>query len=417
MTAYDFVPSATPVTHAARSHLPRAPFFRRIIERRLSSFEHGSLELCDAGRVLRFGSTGNGELAARVDVRDARFFRRVALGGTLGAAESYVDGDWQTDDLVGLVRLMLQNERTTSTLEGGPARLGALVARGFGAVRRNTRAGSRRNIADHYDLGNDFFERMLDPTLSYSAAIFPTPEAALETASLHKLELVCDRLGLRAGEHVLEIGTGWGGFALFAAGRGARVTTTTISREQARAAAERFARAGLSAQITLLERDYRELEGRFDHLVSIEMIEAVGPQYYDAFFERCGRLLAPGGRFVLQSITIPERREAEHARDVDFIKRHVFPGSSLPSVAALLGAAARTSELRLVELADYGEHYARTLAAWRRNLEPHRPWVRARFGERFERLWDFYLAFCEAAFRTRQLRDVQLLLARAGTVA
>ncbi|HTQ08145.1 MAG TPA: cyclopropane-fatty-acyl-phospholipid synthase family protein [Polyangiaceae bacterium] len=411
MTAHDFVPFTA---GAERARSPGAWSFRRVVEQRLAALAHGTLELRASGATSRFGTARPGELAARVDVRDARFFKRVALGGTLGAAESYVDGDWSTDDLVGLVRLLLRNERVTDGLESGPARLGALVARGFGALRRNTRAGSRRNIAEHYDLGNDFFERMLDPTLSYSSAVFPTSDATLEAASLHKLELVCDRLGLRPGEHVLEIGTGWGGFALFAARRGARVTTTTLSREQARAAADRFARAGLADRITLLEQDYRELEGRFDHLVSIEMIEAVGPEYYDTFFAKCDALLAPGGRFVLQSITIPERLYDRHVREVDFIKRHVFPGSSLPSVSALLGAAARRSELDLVELADYGAHYARTLAAWRQNLAPHRGFVRERFGQRFERLWDFYLAYCEAGFAERYIGVAQLVFERKG---
>ena len=387
--------------------------FRRAVRSRLELLTRGRLELRSGDGVEVFGGAADGALTAELRVTDPRFYRRLCFGGSLGAAESYIDGDWTTPDLTALVRLFLQNADATSAFESGPARYGATLARLWGALQRNTKAGSKRNIAAHYDLGNDFFERMLDPTLSYSSAVFPTPQATLEEGSRHKLELVCKKLGLGPDDHLLEIGTGWGSLALCAAERfGARVTTTTISREQHRAAAERIRRAGLESRVTLLERDYRELEGRFDKLVSIEMIEAVGAEYYDTFFAQCARLLAPGGRFALQSITIADQKYERHRREVDFIKRYVFPGSSLPSITALLESATRASDFRLLGLEDYGLHYARTLAEWRTNLEPHRAWVLERYGERFYRTWQLYLAYCEAGFAEGYISVVQMLFER-----
>ncbi len=403
------------VSHALAAPTARdeQSFFSRRLRARLRGIAHGSVTLVTSGAPETFGEAVDGAPRAEVVVRHPRVFRRVALGGTLGAAESFIDGDWTTNDPTALVRVLLRNADTLSGLEAGVARYGALAARLAGALRRNTRRGSRRNIAAHYDLGNDFFERMLDPTLAYSSAVFPSPGATLEEASRHKLDLVCQKLALGPRDHLLEIGAGWGSLALHAAERtGARVTTTTISREQYRAAAERIRRAGLEERITLLERDYRDLEGRFDKLASIEMIEAVGPEYYATYFRRASELLATGGRFLLQAITIADQRYERHRREVDFIKRHVFPGSSLPSVTVLLENATRASDFRLLELEDYGPHYARTLAAWRKNLEPHTSWVVARYGERFWRTWQFYLAYCEAGFAEGYISVVQMLFER-----
>jgi cyclopropane-fatty-acyl-phospholipid synthase len=388
-------------------------FFSRRLRARLRGLAHGSVTLVQSGATETFGEAIDGAPSAEVVVRHPRVFRRVALGGTLGAAESFIDGDWMTNDLTSLVRVLLRNADTMSGLEAGVARYGALAARCWAALRRNTRHGSRRNISAHYDLGNDFFERMLDPTLAYSSAVFPSPGATLEEASRHKLDLVCRKLALGPSDHLLEIGGGWGSLALHAAEQtGARVTTTTISREQYGTTAERIQRAGLADRITLLERDYRDLEGRFDKLASIEMIEAVGPEYYATYFRRAAELLAPRGRFLLQAITIADQNYERHRREVDFIKRHVFPGSSLPSVTALLDNATRASDLRLLDLEDYGPHYARTLAAWRKNLEPHASWVVARYGERFWRTWQFYLAYCEAGFAEGYISVVQMLFER-----
>jgi cyclopropane-fatty-acyl-phospholipid synthase len=400
----------------ALSSLPAAgrhSLFRRALSARLERLAEGSLELRTSDGVEVFGSAHAGALSARLEVRNDRFFRRLALGGTLGAAESFMDGDWTSGDLTTLIRLLLRNGEVTGALESGSARYGAVAARVWGALRRNTRAGSKRNISEHYDLGNEFFAKMLDPTLTYSSGVYPSPDATLEQASRHKLDLVCQKLALKPGDQLLEIGTGWGSLALHAAERfGARVTTTTISREQHRVAAARIEQAGLGSRVTLLERDYRDLEGRFDKLVSIEMIEAVGADYYDAFFGQCARLLVPGGRFALQSITIVDQKYDRHRHEIDFIKRYVFPGSTIPSVTALLASATRSSDLRLVGLDDYGSHYARTLAAWRANLEPHRAWVTATYGERFWRLWAFYLAYCEAGFAEGYISVAQMLFER-----
>jgi len=400
-------------TLRATPHNAGRSLFQRAIRSQLGRMTHGTLELRSGGEVEVFGEGGEGALSARVEVRDQRFFRRVALGGTLGAAESFLDGDWTTGELTSLIRILLRNGEAAGALESGAARYGALAARLWGTLRRNTRAGSKRNIAAHYDLGNEFFVKMLDPTLTYSCGVYPSATATLEEASRNKLDLLCRKLALSPADRLLEIGTGWGSLALHAAERfGAHVTSTTISREQLRGAAERVERAGLAERITLLERDYRDLEGSYDKLVSVEMIEAVGAEYYDAFFGKCASLLVPGGLFALQSISIVDQKYERHEREIDFIKRHVFPGSTIPSITALITSATRSSDLKLVGLDDYGSHYARTLADWRTNLEPHRAWVVEQYGERFWRLWQFYLAYCEAGFAEGYISVVQMLLER-----
>jgi len=400
-------------TLRATPHLAERSLFRRALHTQLGRMTHGTLELRSGGEVEVFGESGDHALSARVEVHDQRFFRRIALGGTLGAAESFLDGDWTTGELTALIRLLLRNGETAGSLESGAARYGAIAARLWGALRRNTRAGSKRNIAAHYDLGNEFFVRMLDPTLTYSCGVYPSAAATLEEASRNKLDLLCQKLALSPGDRLLEIGTGWGSLVLHAAQLfGAHVTSTTISREQHRGATERVERAGLAEHVTLLERDYRDLEGSYDKLVSVEMIEAVGAEYYDIFFAKCASLLVPGGRFALQSITIVDQKYERHQREIDFIKRYVFPGSTIPSITALITSATRSSDLKLVGLDDYGSHYARTLADWRANLEPHRAWVVERYGERFWRLWQFYLAYCEAGFAERYISMVQMLFER-----
>jgi len=396
--------------HLATTAISPQPssLFRRAFTSKLAALKHGTLELEDAVGRSTFGTWEPAAPNARVVVHSPAFYRRVALGGTLGAAESYMDGDWTTDDLTSLVRLALRNEGLVDGLESGASRLGALAARLFTALRPNTRAGSRKNIASHYDLGNEFFERVLDPTLCYSSGVFPSDSATLEEASVHKLSLLCDKLGLRPGDELVEIGTGWGGLALYAAERhGAKVVTTTISKEQHRYARARVERHGLSEQVSVLEVDYRDLRGSFDKLVSVEMVEAIGADQYPSFFERCGALLKPGGRMVLQSITITERAYDRHLVETDFIKRYIFPGSTIPSVTALVTNAARAGGLELRSAEDYGSHYARTLAAWRENAQRHEPWIVERYGAEFYRMWMFYLAYCEAGFSEGYLGLIQ----------
>ena len=284
------------------------------------------------------------------------------------------------------------------------------------ALRRNSRAGSRRNIAAHYDLGNDFFRLFLDETLMYSAATYEHPQQSLHDAQLARLDRICHRLELKPTDHLLEIGTGWGGLALHAARHfGCRVTTTTISREQWKLARERVCEAGLQDRIEVLCQDYRDLEGRYDKLVSIEMIEAIGHAYYDTYFARCSQLLKPEGAMLLQAITIPDQRYERARRSVDFIQRYIFPGSCIPSVAALTQSIARASDLRVFDLEDIGPHYATTLAHWRENFRANLSRVRALgYDDQFIRMWEYYLCYCEGGFAERALGDVLMLLVKPG---
>jgi len=300
----------------------------RALRGRLASLGHGRITLIDGDRRDTYGeATALCALHATVHVRDRRFYTEVGFGGSVGAGESFMAGDWTVDDLTALVRILLVNRGLLDGLDSGWSRLAEPARRALHAAARNTRSGSRRNIAAHYDIGNDFFELFLDPTMMYSCAVFERAGMSLEQAQVAKLDRLCRKLDLKPGDHLLEIGTGWGGLALHAARNyGCRVTTTTISREQHALAGERIRAAGLEGRITLRLDDYRDLDGRYDKLVSVEMVEAVGHQYFDAFFRRCGELLQPGGTMVLQAITIDDR-QYEAARDsVDFIKRHIFPG-------------------------------------------------------------------------------------------
>jgi len=330
---------------------------RALLLDRLGRLTHGRLTLAEAAGERAFGP--GSAPAARLTVRNPHFYRAIVLGGHLGAVEAYLDGWWDTDDLTALVQVMVQNRAVLDSLETGWARLALPLRRAWHAWRRNSRTGSRRNIAAHYDLGNEFFAEFLDETLTYSCGIFERPDASLRDASIAKYERLCGKLDLGPADHVLEIGSGWGGFALHAAGtRGCRVTTTTISREQHRLAVERVSAAGLGGRITVLLQDYRDLAGCYDKLVSIEMIEAVGHAFYPTFFRKCAALLKPGGRMALQTITIDPRFYHRARREVDFIKRYIFPGANIPSIPVLRHAAEQDSGLALVHLEDITPHYA-----------------------------------------------------------
>lgn len=380
---------------------------------RLERIAEGTLELRGGHRALRFGRPAPDGLAAALEIRDPRCLRRIATGGSLGAAEAYLDGLWESPDLVALVRLFARNRAALEGLEGGWARLGRWPAKALHALRANTRRGSRANIEAHYDLGNDFFALFLDESMTYSAALFERPEATLEEAQTAKIDRLCRLLRLGPGDHLLEIGTGWGALAIHAASRyGCRVTTTTISRAQRAAARERIAAAGLAGRIELLDRDYRDLEGTYSRIVSVEMVEAVGLERLPGFFAVLDRRLAPGGLAAIQSITIAERFYEGAKAGVDFIQRHVFPGGAIPSLGALLAAAAGASRMTPVEVADLGPDYARTLALWSQRFEANLERVRGLgFDERFVRLWRYYLAYCEAGFLERALSDAQILFA------
>lgn len=386
----------------------------RALRSRLARLQNGTVTLVDGARRDRFGQPGERcALECTVHVRDRRFYGEIAFGGSVGAGESFMAGDWSCDDLPALVRILLVNREVLEGIDGGGfSRLSDWLRRGLHAAARNTRRGSRRNIGAHYDIGNDFFERMLDPTMMYSCAFYERDCMSLEEAQIAKLDRICRKLDLGPQDHLLEIGTGWGALAIHAAARyGCRVTTTTISREQHALATQRVAAAGLTDRVTVLFQDYRDLEGRYDKLVSIEMIEAVGHHYFDTFFARCGDLLAPGGTMLLQAITIADRQYTAARDSVDFIKRHIFPGCCIPSVGAIAESVARASHLRIVDLEDIGPHYATTLAAWRQNLFAEIDAIRAcGYPDTLVRMFDFYLSYCEGGFAERALGDVQVVL-------
>jgi len=388
---------------------------RRAVLGRLATVAHGQLTLVEAGESMRFGARDDVcPLAATVHVHDPRFYGDVAFGGSIGAGEAYMQGWWSTDDLTAVMRILLNNRDVVDGMETGLARLAAPLRKGLHWLNRNTREGSRRNIAAHYDLGNDFFALMLDPTMMYSCAIFERDDTPLEQAQLARLDRVCSLLQLGPQDHLLEIGTGWGGMAVHAARTtGCRVTTTTISREQYAAAKERVHAAGLDDRVEVLLRDYRDLTGQYDKLVSIEMIEAVGHQFYDTYFAQCARLLKPEGAMLLQAITIADQRYESARRSVDFIQRYIFPGSCIPSVTAMTASLTRASDLRVVHLDDIGPHYATTLRRWHENVLRNVEAVRALgYSETFLRMWAFYLCYCEGGFAERALGDVHMLLAK-----
>ncbi len=375
-----------------------------VLERALSGLEGGTLEVeLPAGRVRRFGSGA----PVRLAIHDRAFFRRVATRGKLGFGESYTAGEWNSDDLVGLFELLLRNADAAAARHARVRRLLELRPR---LARRNGFARARRNIAYHYDLGNELFELMLDETMTYSCAVFSEPGMTLADAQREKYRRLGDSLSLSPEDHVLEIGCGWGGFARFAAETyGCRVTGLTISREQAVVARERT--AGMPVEI--VEQDYRKVDGEFTKVVSIEMIEAIGEDQFGTFFATIDRVLAPGGRAAIQAILVPEQRWERYRRTPDWIERYVFPGCLIPSLEALTRAAATESRLGIFAVHEIGEHYAETLRRWRANFHERIEDVRRLgYDGRFERTWDFYLAFCEAAFRTRALRDAQLVLER-----
>ena len=409
---------ANTVQHEATTFGEFDRFLRQRLLDRMTGLRHGRLTLEDDRGTVELGlpATGHTDLHVHLQVFDPGFYRAVARNGSVGAGESYMDGQWRCDNLVALIQLLVRNRDLLDGMESGLARLGGMAMRGWHALRSNTRDGSRRNIAAHYDLGNDFFSLFLSPDLMYSSAIWADPTDTLESASQRKLERICRKLDLQPTDRVIEIGTGWGGFALYAAQHyGCHVTTTTISREQHALASERVAAAGMSAHVDLLLKDYRDLDGQYDKLVSIEMVEAIGAQYLDVYFEKLGSLLKPDGLALVQAITIEDHRYAQALKSVDFIKRHVFPGSFIPSINALLAAKTRASDLALTQLEDFGGSYALTLKAWRERFMTKLPQVRAQgFDDRFIRMWEFYLAYCEGGFRERSIGVAHLLMAKPG---
>ncbi|MDE2142796.1 MAG: class I SAM-dependent methyltransferase [Elusimicrobia bacterium] len=357
---------------------------------------------------------GDPESPVRADirVRRAAFFKRVLLWGDVGFGEAYQAGDFETDDLTALIRLFIENGEAMEAENSRFALWGKIRNRLRHALNRNTPAGSRRNIYAHYDLGNEFFKLFLDPTMMYSCARFADGDT-LESAQLRKVNSILDKAGVGAGDHVLEIGSGWGSLAAEAVKRGARVTTLTISEKQFEHCRARFAREGIADRAEVRFCDYRVAEGRYDKIVSIEMIEAVGHEFLGTFFATCDRLLKPDGLVVIQGITIPDQRYEAYRRGCDWIQKHVFPGALLPSLTAMCDALTRNTNLVVDDVENIGVHYARTLREWRRALLAQGDRVKAQgFDDVFLRTWDYYFSYCEAGFATRTLGDVQLVLTR-----
>ena len=395
----------------------RQTLARRLCLRLLANIERGSLVIHDDGETFHFGNALDpAQPHAEVHVHDRGLFRQMLSGGSIAAGEAYMQGLWSSPNLVAVMRLFSANLPTLELLESRQSWLVRLGLKLSHALKRNTHKGSRKNISAHYDLGNDFFRLFLDPTMMYSAALFATDSTGLDEASTAKLDELCRQLELNSDDHLLEIGTGWGGMAIHAARNyGCRVTTTTISREQYEYACAQVQAAGLQDRITVLCEDYRKLQGSFDKLVSVEMIEAVGHDFYSSYFQRCSQLLKADGKMVIQAITIADQRYAAARESVDFIQRYIFPGGSLPSVAVIADHLARDTDMQMVHLRDITRDYALTLAHWRqRFLEAQSSVRQMGFDQTFIRMWEFYLAYCEGGFRERIIGTVQLAFAKPG---
>lgn len=388
---------------------------RRVVRARLESLRNGQIVVSENGRHETYGDvTSNLPLTVQLTIHDPRFYSDIAFGGAVGAGESYIHGRWSCDELTALVRILVKNRDVLLDMDSGTARLTRPLQKMFHWYNRNTRNGSRRNIAAHYDLGNDFYGLWLDERMMYSSAIFEHADRSLEAASVAKLDRICRKLKLSPDDHVLEIGTGWGGFSIYAAENyGCRVTTTTISSQQHDYARDAIAKAGLEQRITLLQSDYRDLEGQYDKLVSIEMIEAVGHEFHDTYFSKCCELLKKDGLMLLQAITIADQHYERAKKTVDFIKRYIFPGGCLTSVTAMSDTLTRVTDMRIVDLEDIGPHYATTLRRWHERFSDSIDEVRGMgFSEEFIRMWRYYLCYCEGAFMERAIGNVQMLMMR-----
>lgn len=389
---------------------------RRLLLARLATMRDGELVIEEwNGQRHRFGRrTPRLDVTVTLQVDHPQLYADTAFGGTVGAGEAYIRGLWRCDDLTGLVRLFVANRHMMNDVDSQWSLLSRPLLKAFHFFNRNSRQGSARNISAHYDLGNELYSLMLDPTMAYSCGIFADGVDTLEGASLAKFDAVCRKLGLKPGDRVVEIGTGWGGLAIHAAKHyGCHVTTTTISSEQHAYTREKIAELGLGDRITLLLEDYRDLKGRFDKAMSIEMIEAVGADYLDTYLRKCSSLLEPHGAMLLQAITIQDQFYEQARKSVDFIQRFIFPGSFIPSVECIARSLTQATDLKIFHLEDIGPHYARTLREWRMNFFAQLPRVKALgYPDSFVRMWEYYLCYCEGGFAERQLGDVQLLLTK-----
>ena len=381
---------------------------RQSLFRLLEKLEHGSLKIHEGPTTYEFGNSGT-ELSVHVTVSSPAVYRMILFNGSIGAGEAYMSGCWHTPDLTRVIRLLCRNMKQIESMDGGMALLGQWISRIRHSSSANTPSGSKRNIRAHYDLSNDLFSCFLDSRMMYSSAVYSGDTSDLETASENKLRQLADKLAVTPDDHVLEIGTGWGGLAIYLAQNfGCRVTTTTISQQQFTYTRDQVKKKNLSHLITVLDQDYRSLEGQFDKLVSVEMIEAVGHQYFPVFLGRCNQLLKKGGTLVVQAITIPEQRYESARNSVDFIQKYIFPGGCLPSIEVILQSTGKHTELQLEQLDSIGIDYAETLNHWRHRFMSSLQKVKLLgFDDVFIRMWEFYLCYCEGAFRERAIGTVQ----------
>lgn len=404
-------------SHRASSLSRSQVMARRLLMKLFSRLQWGCLRIHEQGELYQFGqSPEKTDLIADIYVHDAQLYCEVAFSGSIGSGEAYMSGYWSTPNLTAVMRLFVRNLDALDAMDSQQSRLGKWVLKLFHWFNRNTREGSRNNISAHYDLGNEFFKLFLDKSMMYSAAIYPRPDASLAEAAEFKLQRVCEKLQLNEQDHLLEIGTGWGGLAIHAATHyGCKVTTTTISKEQRDFATAQIKALGLEDKITVLFDDYRDLQGQFSKLVSIEMIEAVGHEHYDQYFSICSRLLAPNGLMLIQAITIADQRYEQARQTVDFIQRYIFPGGCLPSIAVIADSVKRNTTMNILQIEDIGEHYAQTLKHWREAFNGSFEQVRAQgFDERFIRMWEFYLCYCEGGFMERSIGTAQIVFAKSG---
>jgi len=398
---------------------PNKTFTQRLAKamvlKQFSKLTQGQLLVNENGNNYIFGSKNNDfPVSATINVLSNEMYSEIAAKGLNGAAEAFVKGLWSSDDLTRLIRIFVRNREAANQIEGGLAKLATGLFYLQHSLKRNNHKGSLRNISAHYDLGNDLFETFLDNTKMYSCAIFENENSSLEQASINKIERICKKLELSSNDHVLEIGTGWGGFAIFAAKNfGCKITTTTISQKQYEYTLEKVKALGLQDKISVLKKDYRDLTGKYNKLVSIEMIEAVGHHYYHDFFRKCNQLLTPDGRMLLQSIIITDYLYEEAKQFSDFIKTYIFPGSCIPSISKLCESSAKTTDMRLFHLEDITPHYAKTLNHWRSYFMNNVQKIRdLGFSEEFIRLWNFYFCYCEGGFIERQIGAVQMLFTK-----
>jgi cyclopropane-fatty-acyl-phospholipid synthase len=408
------IPSDSPALENIQSR-PTDGLARKFLFGILQKLKRGKITVLEGAHRHVFGQTSSAyPLEAIINVYHPRFYSKAILGGSIGIAEAYMIGLWSADDLTTALRIMALNRDSFERLDKGWSRISAPLQRIGHFVRKNTRRGSRKNIVAHYDLGNDFYRLFLDDTLTYSCGIFESENSSMQDASLAKYERICRKLELSPGDDVIEIGSGWGGFAIYAAQHfGCRVTTTTISDQQFKLAQQRIGDSGVADRIELVMKDYRDLKGQYSKLVSIEMIEAVGHHYLDAYFKSCSRLLKPDGMMLLQAITIIDQVFERHKRSVDFIKRYIFPGSCIPSIAAIMSSIAKATDLRLFHLEDITAHYAKTLACWREQFFNNIDAVKKlQYPEAFIRMWDYYLSYCEAGFAERYIGNAQMLFTK-----